>query len=147
MSERPLLEIRVPTLENPGLAPAGHHVFSILVHFAPYDLEGGWSPDAKEGLLRRVLERLEVHFDGVEPALVGSQVLSPADLEAEYRLEGGHLLHGEEALDQLAIRPVPECYGYRTPFSGLWLCGSGSHPGGGVTCAPGALAAKAILRG
>lgn len=72
-------------------------------------------------------------------------VLVPEDLEARYGLHGGHLHHGEHALDQLLVRPTPECVRYRTPIAGLWLCGSGSHPGGGLTCAPGEQAARAIL--
>ena len=79
-------------------------------------------------------------------ALVAREVLSPVDLEARYGLARGHILHGEHALDQLVLRPTPECARYHTPIDGLYLCGSGSHPGGGITCAPGALATRAILR-
>jgi len=77
--------------------------------------------------------------------VVATKVLVPVDLERRYALHGGHLHHGEHALDQLLVRPTPECVHYQTPVPGLWLCGSGSHPGGGLTCAPGEQAARAIL--
>jgi phytoene dehydrogenase-like protein len=146
LSEEPVLDIHVPTIESPELAPAGHHVFSILVSFTPYDLEGGWNSERKAELYQRVVARLARYAPDLEPAIVGSEVLSPADLESSYGLSGGHLHHGEHSTDQLLVRPTPECARYRTPFEGLFLCGSGSHPGGGITCAPGALAARTMLR-
>jgi phytoene dehydrogenase-like protein len=92
------------------------------------------------------VDRLAEYAPGIGEAIVGHQVLTPFDLESIYGVSGGHLFHGEHATDQLVVRPTPECTGYRTPFEGLFLCGSGSHPGGGITCAPGALAARTILR-
>ena len=147
LPDEPVLEVHVPTVSCPGLAPDGHEVASILVHFVPYDLEPGWDDEQQERLADRVVTILERHAPGVTAATVARQVLSPVDLEARYALTGGHVHHGEHALDQLLIRPAPECVGYRTPIPGLFLCGSGSHPGGGLTCAPGRLAARAILRG
>ncbi len=144
-SSRPVLDIAVPTVESPNLAPPDHHVFSILVHCAPHDLEGGWNEASKEELHRTVVETLSEYAPGVDDVIVGRRVLSPLDIAATYGVTGGHLFHGEHAIDQLAVRPTPECAGYRTPLRGLFLCGSGSHPGGGVTCAPGALAARVIL--
>jgi len=146
-SRRPSLDISVPTIETPELAPAEHHVFSIFVHCAPYDLDGLWNDASKEELYQTVVDVLSEYAPEVGEAIVGHQVLSPFDLEAAYGVSGGHLFHGEHATDQLAVRPTPECTGYRTPYDGLFLCGSGSHPGGGITCAPGALAAKRILKG
>jgi len=146
-SEHPVLELHVPTVSNPDLAPEGHAVLAALVHFAPYDLGDGWSDETRRHLGDRVVEILERHAPGIRESVVGGAVLSPADLEAQYGLSGGHVHHGEHALDQRLIRPAPECVGYRTPVPGLWLCGSGTHPGGGLTCAPGALAAGAIERG
>ncbi len=145
-SEEPVLDIQVPTIESPELAPAGHHVFSILVSFAPYDLKGGWNVERKAELYQRVIAGLARYAPDLEAAIVGSEVLSPADLESRYGLSGGHLHHGEHSTDQLVVRPTPECARYGTPFEGLFLCGSGSHPGGGITCAPGALAARTMLR-
>ncbi len=144
-SARPVLDVQVPTLETPELAPAGHHVFSILVHFAPYDLEKGWSEEQKERLLQAVMAVLSRYAPGLEDLVVGREVLSPVDLESRYGVSGGHVHHGEHATDQLVVRPTPECARYATPFAGLYLCGSGSHPGGGLTCAPGALGARAVL--
>ncbi len=146
-SERPVLDVHVPSLESPDLAPDGHHVLSILVHYAPYGLEGGWSDEAKERLYEAALGVLSEHAPGIRDLVVGREVLGPADLESRYGVTGGHLLHGEQSLDQLLIRPTPQCARYAAPVPGLYLCGSGSHPGGGLTCAPGALAARAILNG
>jgi phytoene dehydrogenase-like protein len=144
ISERPVLDIRFPTVTTPGLAPEGHHVASILVSFAPFELEGGWSDSGRERLHQAVLTVLRDYAPGIEDLIVGREVLSPADLAERYRLTQGHLFHGEHALDQRLIRPAPACARYATPLAGLYLCGSGSHPGGGLTCAPGALAARAI---
>ncbi len=146
MSSVPLLDIFVPTLDSPELAPAGHHVFSILASFVPYDLEGGWNDEQKAELSRRVVSSLARYASDIEQSIVGCEVISPADLEHEYGLSGGHLHHGEHSIDQLVVRPTPECARYRTPFEGLFLCGGGSHPGGGITGAPGGLAARAILK-
>lgn len=143
-SERPVLDIRFPTVTTPGLAPQGHHVASILVSFAPFELDGGWTEASRESLYRAVVNVLAGYAPGIEELIVGREVLSPADLAATYRLTEGQLFHGEHALDQLLIRPAPRCARYETPVAGLYLCGSGSHPGGGLTCAPGALAARAI---
>jgi len=142
----PMLDIYVPTLESPGLAPEGHQVFSILVHWVPYELEGGWNDDSKLRLLDSVVDALTAYMPEVRQSIVAEEVLSPVDLEKTYAVTGGHLRHGEHATDQLVLRPTPECARYETPFQGLFLCGSGSHPGGGITCAPGALATQAILR-
>jgi len=147
VSETPVLEIHVPTVADPTLAPPGRAVLSVLVHFAPYDLAQGWTDEARDRLGDRVVEILERHAPGIGSTVLARRVLSPADLEARYGLWGGHLHHGEHALDQILIRPIPECAGYKTPVPGLYLCGSGAYPGGGLTCAPGALAAAAVLDG
>lgn len=145
-SEKPQLDVWFPTLDQPDLAPADHHVASIIVNYAPHDLEGGWSDASKEALLEKVLDRLEAVAPNSRSLIVGSEVLSPSDLESEFGLTGGHIHHGEHALDQLLfMRPVPAAAQYQTPIDGLYFCGSGSHPGGGVTCAPGTLAAKTAL--
>lgn len=139
------LDIRVPTLEDPSLAPPGHHVLSVGVHWVPYDLEGGWSKDSRLALLDTVLQRLEIYTPGVRSLVAGSQVISPLELEAEYRVAGGQIHHGEHGLDQIFVRPTPDCARYSTPIRGLYLCGGGSYPGGGITGAPGALAVERIL--
>lgn len=144
-SDEPVLDVHVPTVARPELAPEGHAVVSALVYYVPYALEGGWSDDARRRLGDRVVEILGRHDAALPGSVVGRRVLVPEDFERIHGLHGGHLHHGEHALDQLLVRPTPECVHYRTPIRGLWLCGSGSHPGGGLTCAPGELAARAML--
>jgi phytoene dehydrogenase-like protein len=136
-SERPILDIYQP----PGHAPAGHAAASILVHYAPYDLEGGWGDDQRERLGDAVVAELARLAPDVESTIVAREVITPKDIEARFGASGGHVHHGEHGLDQLLARPTIDAARYRTPITNLYICGSGSHPGGGVTCAPGALAA------
>ena len=144
-SERPALDVLVPTVEDPSLAPPGHHVVSILASFAPRDLEGGWDDAQRDALGGAVVSRLASVAPSVTDRILARAVSTPEDLESDYGLTGGHLHHGEHALDQvLFMRPAPSCAHYRTPVAGLYLCGSGSHPGGGVSGQPGALAATQI---
>jgi phytoene dehydrogenase-like protein len=145
VSEHPVLDICVPSVSNPELAPDGRDSVSLLVHFAPHALAGGWTGEARERLGDAAVAALERVAPGVSRAVVAREVLTPADIAARYGASGGHIHHAEHALDQLAIRPTLETMRYATPLAGLYLCGSGSHPGGGVTCAPGALGAAAIL--
>ncbi len=144
-SDEPVLDIHVPSVENASLAPAGHAVVSIVVHFAPHHFDEGWSEKTKEGLLKNVIKALAQYVPDIASMIVGSEVLSPVDLEERYSLTNGHIFHGEHAVDQLITRPIPSCARYTTPINGLYLCGSGSHPGGGITCMPGYLGAKMIL--
>jgi len=109
-------------------------------------LRPAWDDDQRERLVSTVLSILEAHAPGVTSSVVAREVLTPVDLETRYGLSGGHIHHGEHSLDQRLVRPAPGCTGYRTPVEGLYLCGAGSHPGGGLTCIPGALAASTILR-
>lgn len=147
-SERPQLEIRVPTVSDPGLAPAGHHVVSILASYAPHELEGGWTDAARQQLGDAVVAQLERHAPGVSSRIVAREVLTPADLEARFALTGGQLHHAEPALDQLLVmRPTPSAARYATAVPGLYLGGAGSHPGGGVRPTAGWLAAGAVLGG
>ena len=137
-SERPSLEVRQP---SPNVA-------SVLVHFAPHDLKGGWTDAQREALGDAAVRELARHCPNVTDLVTAREVLTPADLEARYGLTGGHIHHGEHAPDQLLfLRPTIDCARNRTPVGGLWLGGSGSHPGGGITCAPGMLAAEALLAG
>ena len=147
-SERPHLEVSIPSVNDASLAPPGKDVVSILAHAAPYDLEGGWTNEASENFGDAAVAVLESVAPGTRAMIVAREVLSPADLENRYGLTGGHIHHGEHALDQLLfMRPTPKLARYKTPIEGLYLGGSGSHPSGGVTCQPGALAAEAILKG
>ena len=132
LSEVPILDVFVPTLEDPSLAPQGKHVASVLVHYAPYALEGGWTDAARARLERSTLEVLEQHAPGIGEQIVGKETLTPLDLEERYGLSGGHVHHGEHALDQLLfLRPTRFCSRYATPIEGLFVGGSGAHPGGG----------------
>ncbi len=145
-SERPHLEIRVPTVADPSLAPPGHHVVSILASFAPYTLEGGWTDEARDSLGDAVISVLAEHAPNVRQRIVAREVLTPADIETRFALTGGQLHHGEQALDQmLVMRPSPSAARYRTVIPGLFLGGSGNHPGGGVRPTAGVLAAEAVL--
>ena len=145
IAETPILDIHVPTVSSPHLAPEGHAVISVLVHYVPHDLEGGWDDARRQRLGDGVVSILERYVPGLSHSVVGREVRTPVDLERRYGTWEGHLCHGEQGLDQMLIRPAPPCSRYATPVEGLFLCGSGSHPGGGLTCLPGSLAARAIL--
>jgi phytoene dehydrogenase-like protein len=146
VSEQPYLEATIPSLTDPSLAPEGNHVMSVLMQWAPYHRrEGTWDAE-RDGLGDLVLKTLEAFAPGLSDLVVGRQVITPLDLERDYGLTEGHPLHGEPGLDQLfAWRPLLGQARYRLALRGLYLCGSGAHPGGGVTGAPGANAAREIL--
>jgi phytoene dehydrogenase-like protein len=148
MSTDPYLDVTLPTLHDPSLAPAGAHVMSVYVQFAPYRLAGGrsWS-DAAATLGHNVIATLSRHAPGIERLVVHQEIITPDDLESTYGLTGGHILHGEPSLDQLfTMRPVLGCARYRTPIAGLYLCGAGTHPGGGITAGSGQNAAREIIK-
>jgi len=145
-SDEPILDIHIPSVTDSSLAPSSHAVVSILVHFTPHHFDEGWTDKTKNKLLYITIKTLEHYVPDVSSAVVGSEVLSPVDLEERYSLTNGHIFHGEHAVDQLITRPIPSCARYATPINGLYLCGSGSHPGGGITCMPGYLGAKMILK-
>ncbi|HEV8336007.1 MAG TPA: NAD(P)/FAD-dependent oxidoreductase [Candidatus Polarisedimenticolia bacterium] len=143
---RPILDVRVPSLSEPSLAPSGNHVVSILAHFVPYHVRGGWTEDRKKALADHVVQTLAVYAPTLPERILSGEVLSPADLESRYGLTEGHIHHGEHGLDQMfSLRPAASCSRHLTPLPGLILCGSGTHPGGGITGGPGSLAAAAIL--
>jgi phytoene dehydrogenase-like protein len=144
-SDEPVLDIHIPSVEDASLAPAGHSVVSIVVHFAPHHFDEGWSDATKTKLLKNVMTTLTQYVPDMAAMVAGSEVLSPVDLEERYGLTNGQIWHGEHAVDQLITRPIPSCARYATPVEGLYLCGSGSHPGGGITCMPGFLGAKMML--
>jgi phytoene dehydrogenase-like protein len=146
VSDEPYLEATIPTLADPSLAPAGTHVMSVIAQWTPYQLrEGDWSAE-RDRLGDLVVKTLETYAPGLGELVTARQVLSPVDLEAEYGFSQGHPLHAEPGLDQFfAWRPLLGHARYRFGIDGLYLCGSGAHPGGGVTGAPGANAAREIL--
>ncbi len=146
VSESPVLDVTVPTAVDPSLAPAGKHILSVLVQYTPYRLTSGTWDDQRGPLGERVLELLQAHVPNLRSILAGMEVLTPADLESQFGLTGGHIFHGEMTLDQqYVLRPVPGWGRYRTPIPGLYLAGSGTHPGGGITGAPGYNGAHALL--
>jgi phytoene dehydrogenase-like protein len=146
-SHAPYMDITIPTLTDPALAPEGKHVMSVHVQFAPYDLkEGDWG-SRRDEFADTVIKTLSTYAPNVADLIIQRQVLTPLDLERDFGLAGGHLHHGEISLDQFyAFRPVIGWAQYRTPLRGLYLCGAGTHPGGGVTGAPGANASREILK-
>jgi phytoene dehydrogenase-like protein len=143
-SDEPVLDVAVPIIDNPALAPDGKSVVSVLIAYAPYKLEGGWCDDARTTLINNVIGTISRFSPGFDQKVIASKLSTPVDLEAEYGLTGGHLLHGEPGLDQVLVRPIPECFNHATPVHGLTLCGSGTHPGGTVSCMAGALATREI---
>ena len=146
-SAAPFLEITIPSIADPSLAPAGKHVMSVWMQSAPYQLrESPWN-EQRDALGDTVLNAIERHAPGFKDGILHRQVLTPVDLEQAYGLTGGHLYHAEMALDQIFfMRPVPGWSRYHTPIDNLFLCGSGTHPGGGMTGLNGYYAAKAILK-
>ena len=146
-SPRPYLDITVPTITDESLAPKGAHVMSIHAQFAPYHLKNGDWDSRREELGDTIVETLSEYAPNLKELIVAREVLTPLDLERTFGLTGGHIHHGEMSLDQLfAFRPVIGCAQYRTPIKGLYLCGSGTHPGGGVTGAPGMNASREIIK-
>jgi phytoene dehydrogenase-like protein len=145
IAERPALSIYVPTQDTPGLAPTGHAVATVLADGVPFNLDGGWDAAARNRVQERILAEVQRVAPDVLSHLVAAHTLTPRDLAETYGLSGGHLHHGAHHLDQRIVRPIASCARYDTPVQGLYLAGSGSHPGGGVTCAPGWLAARRII--
>lgn len=144
-SERPVMEIVLPSAFEEGHAPAGHHVLSAIVQFAPYALRGGWA-SGQLAFTERIMAVLEAHAPGISRLVVAQQLLTPEDLEAHYGFVGGNWHHGELAVEQmLFLRPMIGAAQYETPIAGLYLGSAGSHPGGGVSGAAGWNAAERIL--
>jgi phytoene dehydrogenase-like protein len=143
----PALEISVPTVRDPGLAPAGQHVLSAVVQFLPYD--DGPARDAnRAACLAAILATLERHAPGIGALVLSAELLTPYDIEQEFGMSGGHWHHAAMGFDQFFfIRPVPGAAQYRTPVDGLFLCGAGCHPGGGVMGIAGRNAARQVLAG
>ncbi len=146
-SPRPYMDVTVPSLGDSSLAPAGSHVLSVHVQFAPYKLKNGDWMTKRDEFGTHVIQALSEYAPGLGELIVGQQVLTPLDLEQTYGLDGGHMMHGEQSLDQFfTFRPLIGWAQYRTPIKGLYLCGSGTHPGGGVTGGPGANAAREVIK-
>jgi phytoene dehydrogenase-like protein len=145
-SKRPYLDVVIPSLTDPSLAPPGRHVMSCFVQYAPYHLrEGSWD-EKREAFGDAVVDTLAEHAPNLKRIILHRQVLTPLDLEREWGLSEGNIFQGELSLDQLFfLRPVPGWARYRTPLANLYMCGSAAHPGGGIMGAPGRLAALEVL--
>jgi phytoene dehydrogenase-like protein len=147
LSPQPYLDITIPSLTDPSLAPNGAHVMSIHAQFAPYQLKNGDWNSRQEELGDTIVDVLSAYAPNLKEVIVGRSVITPLTLEQTYGLSGGHIHHGEMSLDQLfAFRPLIGWARHRTPIKGLFLCGAGTHPGGGVTGAPGMNASREILK-
>jgi phytoene dehydrogenase-like protein len=146
-SRQPVLDVMIPSVADASLAPEGQHVMSICVQFAPYRLRNGdWSAQ-QDALADVVVKKLSEYASGLPDLILHRQVITPQDLEDTYNLTGGHIFHGELALDQLfTMRPLLGWAQYRTPLRGLYLCGNGTHPGTGLTGASGRNAAREIVK-
>ena len=146
-ADDPHIELCIPTVHDPSLAPPGKHVVTIDVNSQPYSLaEGDWAA-IRDQVADRAVAKLEGYFPGLTASITDRQVLAPTDLESRLGIWGGHALHGEMSFDQLFnLRPVRGWADYRTPVRDLWLCGAGTHPGGGVTGANGRNCAREVLR-
>ena len=146
-SARPYLEMFLPTLQDSSLAPPGNHILIVTAQHAPYRLrEGSWE-SCREGFADVIVDTLETVAPDIRSRILHRRLFTPADLEDEYSLTEGSIYHGQMGLDQLLVmRPIPGWSRYETPIRNLYLCGAGTHPGGGVTGAPGYNAAGHYLR-
>jgi phytoene dehydrogenase-like protein len=143
----PHIELCIPTVHDPSLAPEGRHIITIDVNSQPYTLaEGDWD-GIKDEVTARVITKLGEFFSNLPGSIVERQVLTPLDIERLFGMTGGHCNHGDMAVDQLfTMRPVRGYADYRTPIGGLYLCGAGTHPGGGVSGANGRNCARNVIR-
>ncbi len=145
-SARPYMDVVIPSLTDPSVAPPGKHVMSCFVQYAPYHLKGASWDDERERFGDVVIDTLAEHAPNLKSLILHRQVITPLDLEREWGLSEGNIFQGELALEQLLfLRPVPGWAKYRTPVRDLYMCGSATHPGGGIMGAPGRNAALEIL--
>jgi phytoene dehydrogenase-like protein len=145
-SSRPVLECTIPSVVDPGVAPAGRHLMSMFVQYAPYTLREGTWDELREAFADRCVDLLDEYAPNFKRSVIARQVLTPLDLERVFGLTGGNIFQGAMTPSQLfSFRPVPGYASYRTPIRGLYLCGAAAHPGGGVMGTPGLNAARAIL--
>jgi phytoene dehydrogenase-like protein len=145
-SRQPYLEATIPSLTDPTLAPDGKHVMSIYMQYAPYKLKGDWE-EQRKALGQTVVQTLAQYAPDLPEMILTHQIITPQDLEDVYGLTGGQIFHGDLALDQFfTMRPLLDWARYKTPITNLYLCGSGTHPGAGLTGGSGANAAREIVR-
>jgi phytoene dehydrogenase-like protein len=145
-SGRPYIDVVIPSLTDPSVAPPGKHVLSCFVQYAPYKLKDTNWDEARDEFGDNVIDTLAEYAPNLKNIIIGRQVLTPLDLQREFGLTEGNIFQGELSLEQLFfLRPVPGWAQYKTPIRNLYMCGSATHPGGGIMGAPGRLAAMAIL--
>jgi phytoene dehydrogenase-like protein len=146
-SRRPYIDMVIPSLTDPSVAPPGKHVLSCFVQYAPYKLaQGNWD-EQREAFGETVIDTIAEHAPNIKKIIIGRQILTPLDLEREFGLTQGNIFQGELSLEQLFfLRPVPGWAYYRTPVDNLYMCGSATHPGGGIMGAPGRIASQVILK-
>ncbi len=143
----PVMEVVIPSVHDASLAPAGQHLLSAHVMYVPYRLKGGWTDAARDLICERAIDTIAQYAPRIREQIVHREFLTPQDLEQDYRVTGGHWHHTEFAMDQmLMMRPTYEAAQYSTPIPGLFLCGAGCHPAGGLMGAAGHNAAREILR-
>lgn len=148
-SQRPIIEMTIPSVLDRTISPPGKHVVNLFIQYTPYKtLEGSWQdPACRESFAQRCFALIDEYAPGFSSSVIGYDMLTPPDLEREFGLTGGNIFHGAMALDSLFLmRPVKGWSNYRTPLQGLFMCGSGAHPGGGVMGAPGRNAARVVLQ-
>jgi phytoene dehydrogenase-like protein len=146
-SRSPLIEMTIPTMYDPSLAPGGRHIMGIFLQYAPYTLKASDWDQEREPYADRVIDVIEEYCPNIRKIILHRQTLTALDIERRFGITGGNIFHGEMSLDQMfVLRPVAGWARYRTPVKGLYLCGSGAHPGGGVMGAPGHNAAREILK-
>jgi phytoene dehydrogenase-like protein len=146
-SQSPLIEMTIPTMYDSTLAPEGRHIMGIFLQYAPYTLKDSTWDLEREPYTQRILDVIAEYCPNIRSIVEHTQTLTPLDLERRFGITGGNIFHGEMSLDQMfVLRPLAGWARYRTPVKGLYLCGSGAHPGGGVMGAPGHNAAREILR-
>jgi phytoene dehydrogenase-like protein len=146
-SQEPYMDIILPSMLDPDMAPPGKHVMSCFVQYAPYDIKGGWDDKKREAFGDAVIDTLSRFAPNIKDIILHRQVLTPKDIESTFGLTEGNIFHGELTLQQLfTLRPAAKWADYTTPIKNYYQCGSGTHPGGGITGSPGEMAAKKILR-
>ena len=145
-SQKPVLEVTFPSVSDNSLAPDGKHVMSVIAQYAPYNMKSGWSEEARGEFIAAIKSVLRLHMKDIDDCILGEELLTPLDIEKEFHITGGHWHHGEFTLDQfMFVRPVAGFSQYEMPIDGLYLCGAGTHPGGGISGACGRNAAHVIL--
>jgi phytoene dehydrogenase-like protein len=146
-SQRPYIDMVIPSLTDPSVAPPGKHVLSCFVQYAPYKLAEGTWDDHRKAFGNNVIDTIAQHAPNIKEIIIDKQVLTPLDLEREFGLTQGNIFQGELSLEQLFfLRPVPGWAYYKTPVDNLFMCGSATHPGGGIMGANGRIASQVILK-